>query len=172
MGPSTTYAVLVRLPVSACLGGALLLGCLAESPDPVSLEDDSAVALLVSVEADDYPQWEPPPTSADLPHRREASGAHGPWVEVYLHPALLGAFLGEDALDAWPEGVAAVCESYESEDAPDPFLIQVMRKTDAGWSWAQLDANREPLTPERPDDCIGCHGGGEDFVFSVFLPNG
>jgi len=172
MGPSTTYAGGVRKLVSACLSGALLLGCLAESPDRSVSVDDSALALLASVEADDYPQWEPPPTSADLPRRREASGAHGPWVEVYLHPALLSTFFGEDALDAWPAGVAAVCESYDSEDASDPFLIQVMQKTDDGWSWSQVDANREPLTPQRPDDCIGCHGGGEDFVFSVFLPKG
>lgn len=156
----------------ACLCGALSLGCLAESPEQVTLEDDSALALLSSVEADGYRDWEPPPTSDELPHRREASGAHGPWVEVYLQPALLDAFLGEVELDAWPAGVAAVCESYESEDAPDPYLIQVMRKSDDGWSWAQLDAGRQPLTARRPDDCIGCHGGGEDFVFSVFLPNG
>lgn len=154
----------------ACLCGALLFGCLAESPEQVTLEDDFALALLGSVEADGYRDWEPPPTSADLPRRREASGAHGPWVEVYLHPALLDAFLSEDALGTWPAGVAAVCESYESEEAPDPFLIQVMRKTQTGWSWAQVNASRQPLTPERPDDCIGCHGGGEDFVFSVFLP--
>jgi hypothetical protein len=162
----------VRLLVSACLCGAFLLGCLAASPDPVELGDDDALAVLGAVEADGYLDWDPPPTSADLPRRREASGAHGPWVEVYLHPSLLGAFFSEAALDAWPEGVAAVCESYQSEDAPDPFLIQVMRKTQAGWSWAQVNERREPLTSERPDDCIGCHGGGEDFVFSVFLPRG
>ncbi|MBV1859394.1 MAG: hypothetical protein KUG77_13360 [Nannocystaceae bacterium] len=172
MGPSTTYAGVVRQLAPACLGGALFLGCLAESPDPVRFQGDSALVLLGAVEADGYQAWESPPTSAELPRRREASGAHGPWVEVYLHPALLAAFFSEDGLDAWPEGVAAVCESYESEDAPDPFLIQVMRKDDNGWLWAQVDAGREPLTQERPDDCIGCHGGGEDFVFSVFLPRG
>lgn len=149
-----------------------MLGCLAESPESVSDADDAAVRLLDAVEADGYAQWEPPPTSADLPRRREGSGAHGPWVEVSLHPALLTAFFGDDALDAWPAGVAAVCESYDSEDAADPFLIQVMRKTDEGWSWGQVDGSRRPLTPQRPDDCIGCHGGGEDFVFSVFLPSG
>lgn len=170
MGPSTTYAGVVRFVVSACLCGAFLLGCLAESPEQVELEDDDALALLRAVEADGYEEWQPPPTSADLPRRRQASGAHGAWVEVYLHPSVLDAFFAETALDSWPAGVAAVCESYESEDAPDPFLIQVMRKTQTGWSWAQVNASREPLTAERPDDCIGCHGGGEDFVFSVFLP--
>ncbi|MGH1347094.1 MAG: hypothetical protein ACRBN8_36365 [Nannocystales bacterium] len=172
MRPSTTYAALVRLLASACLSGALLLGCLADSPERVSLGDDSALALVGSVESDGYKAWDAPPTSADLPRRRQASGAHGPWVEVYLHPVLLDAFFGEGALDAWPEGVAAVCESYESEDAPDPFLVQVMAKSEGGWAWAQVDGDRAPLTSKRPDDCIGCHGGGEDFVFSVFLPSG
>lgn len=150
--------------------GLVAAGCFASDPEPVELEDDDALALVASVEAEDYTQWEPPPTSADLPRRRLAAGPHGAWVEVYLHPDLLAAFFGEEPIEAWPAGVAAVCESYASEDDDAAFLINVMRRDDDGWSWAQVDADGQPLTGARPDDCIGCHGAAEDFVFSLFLP--
>ncbi len=145
-------------------------GCLASEPMPAEIEDETALALLEAVEDDGYRDWEPPPTSNDLPRRRRAVGPHGAWVEVYLHPDLLEAFFGDALLEAWPAGVAAVCEGYASEDADSPDLLHVMRKDGDGWSWAQLDGDRVPLTGPRPDDCIGCHGAAEDFVFSLFLP--
>ena len=153
------------------VAAALLVvpGCLAESPE-LELEDDEALALVAAVEAEGYRDWESPPTSADLPRRRVAAGPHGAWVEVYLHPALLEAFYGDEQIEAWPSGVAAVCESYETEEAQTPFLVNVMRKDDDAWRWAQVDADGRALTGERPDDCIGCHGAAEDFVFSLFLP--
>ena len=114
---------------------AFVSGCLAESPD-LELEDDDALVLVAAVEAEGYRDWDPPPTSADLPRRRVAAGPHGAWVEVYLHPQLLEAFFGDTLIDAWPPGVAAVCESYESEEADVPFLVNVMRKQDEDvWSW-------------------------------------
>lgn len=152
------------------LVGLVPSACLADDPEPVELENDDALALLADVEAENYEEWEPPPTSADLPRRRAAVGPHGAFVEVYLHPDLLAAFFGEELLEAWPTGVAAVCESYASEDDETAFLINVMRRDDDGWSWAQVDAEGRALTGPRPDDCIGCHGAAEDFVFSLFLP--
>lgn len=148
---------------------APLAACLAEDPSRLQVEDDDALALLESVRTQGYRDWDPPPTSADLPRRRVATGPHGTWVEVYLHPDLLDLFLSEEPADAWPAGVAAVCESFESEEAADPFLINVMRKGTEGWSWVQVDAKGRVLTGDRPDDCIGCHGAADDFVFSVFL---
>jgi len=159
----------VRSLLLATLLMGLAPGCLAESPE-LQLANDDATALVAAVEAEGYREWEPPPTSADLPRRRVAAGPHGAWVEVYLHPQLLEAFYGDALIDAWPPGVAAVCESYDSEDAEAPFLVNVMRKDDDVWAWAQVDADGRPLTGERPDDCIGCHGAAEDFVFSLFLP--
>ncbi len=132
--------------------------------------DDDAVAFLDDLAAAGYRDWEAPPTSADLPHRRVARGPHGAFVEVYLDPVLLAAFLGETPLQAWPVGVAAVCESYPDETALQPQLYNLMQKTPSGWRWAQLDGQRRVLSTDRPDDCIGCHGGAEDFVFSLFLP--
>lgn len=171
MGPSTTYAARVWRVLCVAPLGALAVGC-ADTPAPPQLEDGQATALIEALEADDYPSWDPPPTSNALPRRRRASGAHGPWVEVYLHPALLDAFFGDTALEVWPEGVAAVVESYEDESAEVPYLRSAMRRDEGGWSWGQVDAEGAPLSDARPDDCIGCHGAGEDFVFSVFLPDG
>ncbi len=168
MRSSTTYAGYVRR-FGLLITAVPLAACLAEEPGPLDVQDPDARALLQAVEAEGYPDWEPPPTSADLPRRRVATGPHGAWVEVYLHPDLLEAFLSEEPLGAWPDGVAAVCESYDGQEAPDPFLINVMRKDAQGWSWAQLDAMDRVLTDPRPDDCIGCHGAADDFVFSLFL---
>jgi len=151
------------------LAAAAIAGCLAQSPEPATLDDDRVLRLLDEVEAEDYGQWDPPPTSADLPRRRAAVGPHGAWVDVYLHPDLLEAFLSLEPMEAWPQGVAAVCESYATEDAEEPFLINVMRKDEGGWSWAQVDDARRALSGERPDDCIGCHGAADDYVFSLFL---
>lgn len=145
-------------------------GCLASEPDRVELADYDAIALLASVRADGYEAWEAPPTSADLPRRRLAAGPHGAYVEVYLHPDLLAAFFGDALIETWPTGATAVCESYATEDDSDPFLVNVMRRNDGGWSWAQVDGEDRPLTGARPDDCIGCHGAADDFVFSLFLP--
>ncbi len=162
----------MRRASTLALLGLLAPACLAEEPEPVELGDDDGLALVASVQAEGYQEWEPPPTSADLPRRRIAAGPHGAYVEVYLHPDLLTAFFGDELIETWPAGVAAVCESYASEDDEVAFLINVMRRDEDRWSWAQVDAEGRPLTGARPDDCIGCHGAAEDFVFSLFLPRG
>lgn len=160
----------MRRASTLALLGLLATACLAQDPEPVELANDDALALVASVQAEGYEEWEPPPTSADLPRRRLAAGPHGAYVEVYLHPDLLAAFFGDELIESWPAGVAAVCESYASEDDEAAFLVNVMRRDDDGWSWAQVDGQGQPLTGARPDDCIGCHGAAEDFVFSLFLP--
>jgi len=159
----------MRTLVVAAFASGLASGCLARPPE-AEVEDDAATSLLRAVEESGYFDWEAPPTADDRPRRRMATGPHGAWVEVYLHPTLIEAFFGDEPLEAWPDGVAAVCESYPSEEASDPLLLNVMLKDGDAWAWAQLDGQGRPLTTERPDDCIGCHGAADDFVFSLFLP--
>lgn len=149
-------------------------GCLASDPPRPEIEDAGGAHLLDAMRAQDYRSWENPPSSADLPARRRATGPHGPLVAIHLHPDLLAAFFEEreDALEAWPLGVAAVAEAYADEDASEPTLFHVMQKTDAGWTWGQFDASRRSIGTVPADDCLGCHGAADDFVFSLFLPNG
>lgn len=170
MGPSTTYAAGVWRALCTAAVAALALGC-AQSPGGLEADDDQALAVFEAVEDEGYRSWPPPPTSDEQPRRRQASGAHGPWVEVYLHPDLLEAFFGDEPLEAWPSEVAAVVESYDTMDATTPYLRAAMRRDAQGWTWGQLDAASRPLTEARPDDCIGCHGAADDFVFSLFLPS-
>lgn len=149
-----------------------LSGCFASDAPPAEIEDDEATDLLEGARARNYRAWENPPTSADLPPRRVAQGPHGPFVEIYLDPELLVAFFEEreEPVEAWPVGVAAVAETYVDDVTVEPALYQVMLKTEGGWIWAQLDDRERSIGASSPDDCVGCHGAADDFVFSLFLP--
>ncbi len=146
-----------------------LCGCLAEQPH-AQLSDTRAEMLLADVEAQNYRAWEGPPRGDDEPRRHKAAGPHGAFVEVFLDPILSEAHRAEQTLLEWPVGSTAVAEGYPDEIATEIELVNIARKTDTGWVWAQLLGDGEGLAYGRLEDCIACHGNGMDRMFSVVLP--
>jgi hypothetical protein len=49
-------------------------------------------------------------------------------------------------------------------------LLQIARRDEDGWTWAQYDQRDRVLAYGRPGTCIGCHQSGNDFIFSVPFP--
>lgn len=145
----------------------VLGGCLADQPHAV-LGDERAEALFEEVEG--YRAWERPPVAEGEPLRQGASGPHGAFVEVFLDPILAEAQRADATLLAWPVGSTAVADGYADELATAPMLVNIARKTEHGWEWAQLEGDGRGLAYGRLEDCIACHGNGMDRIFSIDLP--
>ncbi len=122
--------------------------------------DRDARALLADVRARDYPHWTSDTTEGDAPH-----GSHS---TVFLDPALEAALAGP-SIEAWPDGVTVVCEGRADAEA-DLELLMIMRKQQGAWSWAQYDAEDEPLVAGTAVGCVHCHAAGHDFLRTVKLP--
>jgi hypothetical protein len=141
--------------------------------DPEAAPD----ALLREVQKLDYRGWTRPPKH----EMRVATNApHGRGVEVFVDEAMAAALENADGLGRtqWPEGGTIVLEGYAAatlaEDAaPDePTQIAIMRKRGGTWRWEQYEAEdlSQPRFAGRPDVCVGCHLGTQDFVRGFSLP--
>jgi hypothetical protein len=91
-------------------------------------------------------------------------------VEIYLDTLLAESLDHPEGLEVWPDGVTAICEGYDSEDAAEPAVVSVAGKRDGAWRWLQVDAEHDVVVSGTAGVCVGCHGGGQDFMFSVTLP--
>ena len=146
-----------------------LCGCLTEQPH-ARLSDERAEALFADVEAQNYRAWERPPRGDDEPARKKAAGPHGAFVEVFLDPILAEAQRAETTLLEWPVGSTAVADGYADEVTTEVDLVNIARKTETGWEWAQLRGDGEGIAYGRLEDCLACHGNGMDRIFSIELP--
>ncbi|MBC8072130.1 MAG: hypothetical protein IAG13_27665 [Deltaproteobacteria bacterium] len=137
---------------------ALASGC-----GEASLADEEhagARELLELVRSAGYPDWASETIEGDAPH--------GAWSVVFVDPIMQAALAGAER-ERWPEGATIVCEGRELADG-DAVLTMIMRKQDEAWTWAQLDADDEPLVYGRAVGCVHCHASGDDFARSIRLP--
>ena len=152
------------IAVATALGG-----CLAQPPEAM-LPGERAQGVLRDVQALEYRTWAGPPRGEDEAVRARAAGPHGAFIEVFLDPTLAGAQDSDTTLTLWPVGSTAVAEGYDDESAGEPSLISIVTKRDDGWLWAQVAEDGAELAYGRPDDCLSCHFGGMDLIFSIDLP--
>lgn len=139
---------------------------LAAACDPAALPEKpwspAARALLDRVESDDYDTWTELAIEGDAPH--------GHWSIIYANDALVDAEAG-DAIDRWPDDTVVVCEGREESEG-DATSLQIMTREGGGWTWAQYDADREPLLYGSEAACSHCHAAGDDYLRSFTLPDG
>ena len=160
---------------------ALCLPMLATACDgdsaPQAGPATAADALLREVQKRGYRDWERPPKH----EARVATNApHGRGVEVFVDEHMAEALANADGLGrtAWPEGATIVLEGYAAavlaEDAPpdEPVQLAILQKRGGSWHWEQYQAEDRghPRFAGRPDVCVGCHLGSQDFVRGFSLP--
>jgi hypothetical protein len=117
------------------LVATLALACACGEASLVHEEHAGARELLELVRTADYPSWTNEAIEGDAPH--------GAWSVVFVDAIMEGALDGEPR-ERWPDGATIVCEGRELADG-EAALIMIMRKQDDAWTWAQLDADDEPL---------------------------
>ena len=127
--------------------------------------------LLTQVQDDDYRGWARP---AGYDARKPSNSTHGGAVEVFTNAVVAEALANKDGLGltAWPENATIVIEGYADEMVGEFGQIAVMQKQHGTWYWEQYQADdlERPRFRGRPDICLGCHIGGQDFVRSFGLP--
>ncbi len=157
-------------PVQILTGMVMALviaGCDGDTtPAPEANHD-----LLTQVQADNYRTWARP---AGREERKASNAPHGGTVEVFTNAVVAEAVANKDGLGrtAWPEDATVVLEGYADLMAGDPVQIAIMQKRHGVWYWEQYQAEdlEQPRFAGRPDICVGCHSGGQDFVRSFGLP--
>lgn len=145
----------------------LLAGCDGEiEPEPAPDHE-----LLTQVQAAKYRTW-PRPSGREM--RKGSAGPHGFAVDVFINEVVVEAAANKDGLGrmAWPEDATIVVEGFAAPMDEAPTQIAVMQKRHGSWYWEQYQAEdlERPRFAGRPDVCVGCHGGGQDFVRSFALP--
>ncbi|HET6584196.1 MAG TPA: hypothetical protein VFG69_12125 [Nannocystaceae bacterium] len=146
------------------IGLASLLPALAgcDPPPPRDELPPAAAALLAEVRAADYRTWTQPP---EFPAHTIGRAPHGFVSDVWLDPTMAAA-MTDTGLTAWPEGATLVSDGYD-EAAEAVVAIQIMRKRDGAWTWAQYGADDTPLLYGTSLACSHCHAAGADFVRTV-----
>lgn len=149
-----------------------LAGCLADIPSDEPEPDTRAITLLEESEDRGYPSWDRPRGVDPAEAPAKAAGPHGLFVDVHLNPVLVAATEEqvEEDVTQWPAGAWAVALGYDDETRGEVALISIARKDETGWVWAQLTGDGEAIDAGRPGDCLGCHGGADDYVFSALFP--
>lgn len=143
---------------------AFMAGC-DEPLVPVS-EDTTLLASL-----GEYKKWAKPEARLE---RTPVLAPHGGFVDIYINDTLVAdlAMLLPEGLPAWSEGAAVVLEGYSAMEGGDLLQVAVMQKRLGVWSWEQYTGDEDlPRFAGRPDICVGCHSGGEDFIRSFKLPD-
>lgn len=159
------------------LAAVVLAAACDDAALPAADPDAAPDALLREVQARGYREWTRPPKH----EMRIASNApHGSGVEVFVDEAMADALANLDGLGRtqWPEGGTIVLEGYAAatleEGAPpdEPVQIAIMQKHGGTWRWEQYQAEDlgAPRFAGRPDVCVGCHVGAQDFVRGFSLP--
>ena len=133
--------------------------------------------LLVAVQKAKYAEWARAPGKEE---REPTLAPHSGAVEVFINDVVERAIANEDGLGLtqWPEGSTIVLEGYAAatleEGAPpdEPVQIAIMQKHGGTWRWEQYQAEDlgAPRFAGRPDVCVGCHVGAQDFVRGFSLP--
>lgn len=76
-------------------------------------------------------------------------------ITVWASPE--GASAYRDGRYPLPEGTVLIKPLYADGRCGELEGFAVMRKEEGAWQWKLTDAQRRPMTPERPGSCVGCH---------------
>jgi hypothetical protein len=166
--PAKPLLLFAALLAAACDGDAA----------PVSAPDH---ALLSEVQKQGYHDWARAPGHEA---RKPTNAPHGRGVEVYTDETMVDALANVDGqgLTEWPEGATIVLEGFAAAKLPEgadpvadrgePEQIAIMQKRSGTWYWEQYQADdlERPRFAGRPDVCVGCHIGTQDFVRGFSLP--
>lgn len=156
----------------------VLAGSACDEPVPAGDPAAASDALLREVIKRGYRDWARPPKHDA---RIATNAPHGRGVEVFVDDAMAEALANLDRLGRtrWPEGGTIVLEGYaaamvaEDEAVVDtPVQIAILQKHGGTWRWEQYQAEdlTQPRFHGRPDVCLGCHIGANDFVRGFPLP--
>lgn len=167
-------------PAPVLLAATVLAGPGCDDPVPAGDPEAAPDALLREVIKRGYGDWTRPPKHDA---RIATNAPHGFGVEVFVDDAMAEALANADGLGRtqWPEGGTIVLRGFAAatvvEGAPpdEPVQIAIMQKHGGTWRWEQYQAGdlSEPRSPRfhgRPDVCVGCHVGTQDFVRGFSLP--
>lgn len=136
-----------------------LLSC-RQNDDP-----EGAESLLEQVQADGYRSWARAP---GYEARRASSAPHSDAVEIFVNDVVSTALASGPGLAEWPVGSIVVKDGYTDDGELE--LVAVMEKREAGWYWAEYDADGTALYSGAPSICTDCHESGSDFVRAFPLP--
>jgi hypothetical protein len=156
------------LATIALAGVAGLLGACRQNDDP-----DGAKKLFADVsQGEGFRAWRRPP---QFPRRKPSFTAHSDAVELFVNKPMADALDSKTPLKAWPTGSIVVKEGFSGGTRS---IVAIMRKeADGSWTWAEYDAEGEPLYSGKPGSppsiCIDCHDNRKDYsdwVYSIELP--
>ncbi|MHB9003645.1 MAG: hypothetical protein ACYC6C_06215 [Coriobacteriia bacterium] len=173
--------VLLRLTIAATIlaCGVALIGCSADSPEPVerpetrapSAEESTAadpaesgesVDLLAEITDAEYAVWAPAPGYESL---RPAVGPHGDEVQIFLDPNAEDAL--EKGANVWPIDAIIVKDVYRDGELVE---IAAMKKIPQGWYWGEWTADGDRVIEGlAAEPCQGCHSSGTDSTLAVDL---
>ncbi len=100
--------------------------------------------------------------------RMFSEGHSDMWVEIYLAPEHVEAYLDEDA--DIPDDMILVKPQFQSETAEEPEDLTVMIRdedTESGWTWAMYSPDgAQVMEAGQIQMCTACHAAaGEDMLF-------
>jgi hypothetical protein len=136
----------------------LFLGC-GDNQDPVG-----ARALWEDIQEQAYRGFSRAP---GYERRRSSNAPHGEAVDIYVNEVVAGAIDAKARLSEWPAGSLIVKDGWDGDDL---VYVTVMQKRADGWYWAEYVGEGDAVFSGRPDTCIDCHSGGEDYVRAFPLP--
>lgn len=99
--------------------------------------------------------------------RRTSNAPHGDAVMVYVNDVVSRALASDAPLDAWPVGSLIVKDGFDGEELE---LVALMQKREAGWFWAEYDAEGNASYSGSPELCTSCHRSGDDYVRAFSFP--
>jgi hypothetical protein len=144
----TTFAASCAV-VSLCFAA---IAC-GDNQDP-----DGARQLWKQIHALEFHAWQRAP---GYESRRASQAPHSDAVEIFVNDVVHDALAADQNLSSWPIGSMIVKEGWSGDELE---LIAVMHKREAGWYWAEYDADGEAAYSGAPSLCTGCHQSGADFV--------
>jgi hypothetical protein len=150
--------------IAAALAG-LAPGACTEPLQPVT--DDTTVLGAIG----DYTEWARPKNREE---REPVVAPHGGFVDIYINDVVEEdlAMVLPEGLPKWSEGATIVLAGHDAMEGGTLVQVALMQKRHGTWRWEQYDGDSsEPRFSGRPDVCVGCHSGGEDYVRSFKLPD-
>ena len=147
----TSRGTLWRILLLA-LAAAATAGC-GDDQDP-----QGAKAFWDKIHAESYRSWARAP---GYETRKPTNAPHSDEVDIYLNPTMADALASGAA--TFPVGSIIAKDGYNGSEHA---IIAAMEKRDAGWYWAEWDADSagEADYSGAPAICTDCHASGKDYV--------
>ena len=127
-------------------------------------QPEQARALYRELQSLEYRTWQRAP---GYETRRGSNAPHGDDVDIYINDVVADALDNGVPDGEWPLGSLIVKDGFDGSDLE---LVAVMDKREDGWFWAEYDDEGDSIYSGKPDLCIDCHRGGDDFVRAFGFP--